>query len=317
MNKLTIAIPTYNRAVSVDNLLSILHSYLEQGLSFDIFVSDNASSDNTRQIIDSWKEKISTLYYYRQDINRGSDYNFYTCFMNFHTPYIWLLGDTRIISFDEMKLLISELDDNYDGYILNCHPLINIQTKIYTDINELMSDHGWHITNMASCIIPKKFVIPNNLKRYFDTYFIHEGNFIEYLSGMEEFKVKFLYNIKVKEINYSNFNKAKTSWSSQSIKIFAYDWYIFIMSLPPKIKLEIKQRILKAHNEKTKILTPTKFIYHLANDDSTFIKEYSLYKHYLRYATNTPLWVYELIVRTRFIWRTIKNIKQLFSRRKY
>lgn len=187
-NKLTIAIPTYNRAIAVDSLICQLFSYIEQGLSFDIFVCDNASLDSTARVVKKWMGKIPTLSYYRQSKNVGADLNFLTCYMNFTTPYLWLLGDTRIISYNEMRFLLNELDKGYDAFILCCHPLMRLPLKIYTDINDLVSEQGWHITNMASCIISQQFAIVDVYERYLNTNFIQLGGFIEYLSRLNSLK---------------------------------------------------------------------------------------------------------------------------------
>src|SRR5574344_421664 len=104
-NLLTICIPTYNRSVAVDWVLKILKNYLDRGLNFDVLVCDNASTDDTKLIVEKWLQSMPSLTYYCQKGNRGSDYNFLTCYKLFKTKYCWLLGDTRhTASLHSMKM---------------------------------------------------------------------------------------------------------------------------------------------------------------------------------------------------------------------
>ncbi|WP_018668073.1 glycosyltransferase family 2 protein [Bacteroides gallinarum] len=310
MNKLTVAIPTCNRAIAVDSLLDRLFSYMEQGLSFDIFVCDNASLDSTEHVVKKWMDKIPTLSYYRQEKNVGADANFLTCYMTFTTPYLWLLGDTRMISYNEMRFLLNELDKGYDAFILCCHPLMRLPFKMYTDINNLLSEQGWHITNMASCIVSQQFAVTGIYERYLNTNFIQLGGFIEYLSRLSSFKVEYINHevVYVKELKVEGFDKKMTSWSSKTISICAMQWYMIVMSLPNNINLSVKEKILMDHARYNSILSSLFFIVHVADKDMMFINEFKRYKKYLKFVSAVPMWKYNIIMHTAWIWRILKRI---------
>ncbi len=88
---LTVAIPTYNRAGFLDKNLSYL---FEQKESFTkVLVNDNASTDNTNEVIKKWKDKGLNINYNVNPENLGWAKNFELCFKNCDTKYVIVLGD--------------------------------------------------------------------------------------------------------------------------------------------------------------------------------------------------------------------------------
>jgi glycosyltransferase involved in cell wall biosynthesis len=299
---LTICIPTYNRANALDKVLQYLSDYYNRGLVFDVLISDNASTDNTFGIVSKWKESMPSISYHRQPKNMGSDYNFMTCFSLFKTEFCWLLGDTRYVEYKELDFLLSELSDKnqrYDGYIINCRKDLELPTKVYTEINALVSEQGWHMTNNASCIITKKSFKYGRYHRYLNTWFIHEGGFIEYLCTLDEFKVKYFSknNISVKGFSkLDNFDKKNTSWMPNVLDIFGRCWYMFVMSLPNQIRIDVKEKVCKDHDRFTHIISPKFYISYIASGNKYFISEFRKYNKYLNFVTDYSLWIYKLII---------------------
>lgn len=67
MPEISIIIPTYNRADTINNTIN---SVLEQkGCSFEIIIVDDCSSDNTKEVIK--KHNNNQVFYYRLDLNSG------------------------------------------------------------------------------------------------------------------------------------------------------------------------------------------------------------------------------------------------------
>lgn len=93
---LSICIPTYNRA---DFLKRALHSITCQKVFFntnlvEIVVSDNASEDNTKQVVFDFIEKYGErIRYFRNDIN-DQDKNFYDALRQAKGYYAKLCNDT-------------------------------------------------------------------------------------------------------------------------------------------------------------------------------------------------------------------------------
>ena len=94
--KLTIAIPTYNRA---DKLRISLIRAIEcsEKYNIEILVSDNASTDNTKDVVMDIQRMYPAVKYFRNKENLGFDGNFLNCFEKANGEYIWLLSDDDVI----------------------------------------------------------------------------------------------------------------------------------------------------------------------------------------------------------------------------
>lgn len=69
--KLSIIIPTYNRALTLKTCLEYLSKQTEQ--AFEIIIIDDGSTDNTKKIVTNFKKqsKIPTSYYYQKNQKQG------------------------------------------------------------------------------------------------------------------------------------------------------------------------------------------------------------------------------------------------------
>lgn len=90
---LTIAIPTYNRASRLAGLLECLRPQLLAEHRVELIVSDNASTDDTPQVIASAVDRGLRVHHVRNPSNIGADRNFLQCFQLATGKYFWLLGD--------------------------------------------------------------------------------------------------------------------------------------------------------------------------------------------------------------------------------
>jgi glycosyltransferase involved in cell wall biosynthesis len=94
---LTIAIPTYNRSEYLTQLLEILAPQLSGESRVNLVISDNASTDDTPTVVESFREEGLALTYIRNETNLGSDRNFLQCFEQSRGKYLWLFSDDDII----------------------------------------------------------------------------------------------------------------------------------------------------------------------------------------------------------------------------
>jgi abequosyltransferase len=88
--KLSICIPTYNRA---EFLPATLESIAAQATDeIEIAVSDNASTDHTAAIVESYRERLGRMRWFRSESNRGADANYLTAVEISTGEYCWILG---------------------------------------------------------------------------------------------------------------------------------------------------------------------------------------------------------------------------------
>jgi glycosyltransferase involved in cell wall biosynthesis len=116
--KLSICIPSYNRAKHLDGLLAFVFAQLERhDLAHDveILVSDNASPDNTQDVVGKYLAR--GLIYRRNESNIGPDANFLQLFEIAHGNYIWLPGDDDLFNEDTIPYVIGMIDLHRFDYL--------------------------------------------------------------------------------------------------------------------------------------------------------------------------------------------------------
>lgn len=100
---LTIAIPTFNRSNYLNLCLKRIYeeiTYLseEQRCLVKVYVSDNASSDDTSNIISQYQGLLAGMFEsVCNSENLGPDRNIAQCYDSTVTPYVWIIGDDDVI----------------------------------------------------------------------------------------------------------------------------------------------------------------------------------------------------------------------------
>ncbi|MCA1443314.1 glycosyltransferase family 2 protein [Ensifer sp. IC4062] len=110
--KLSICIPTYNRARFLENALGRFIESYQIPFSFEIVISDNASTDNTREIVETFAGKGLPIRYFRQPENRGVDANLGSAFRHAAGAYAIYLADDDMLAVDGLVEAIAYLDRN-------------------------------------------------------------------------------------------------------------------------------------------------------------------------------------------------------------
>ena len=113
---LSIAIPTYNRA---DCLKRLLNNIVPQALEFkdkvEICVSNNSSTDNTREIVLNFKEKCPDLIKYNEnEKNLGFDRNLLKVVNMAEGEFVWTFSDDDLIVKNGLKEVIRFITENKD-----------------------------------------------------------------------------------------------------------------------------------------------------------------------------------------------------------
>ena len=102
--KLSICIPTYNRAKYLKNCLnSILLAKSLTTLKFEVCISDNASKDKILPIINFYKKKKLVINYKRNSQNLGFGSNFYKVVKMAKGEFIWVIGNDDLLYIDALK----------------------------------------------------------------------------------------------------------------------------------------------------------------------------------------------------------------------
>jgi len=107
---LTIAIPTFNRARYLGELLACLLVELAEQPSIELLISDNASPDATPQVVCDFQERGLRLEYIRNKKNIGPDPNFRQCFERAKGKYVWVFGDDDLLVPGAIAKIVNLLD---------------------------------------------------------------------------------------------------------------------------------------------------------------------------------------------------------------
>lgn len=108
---LSICIPTYNRAKFLNNLLSQIYEFDSSLKSkIQICVSDNASSDDTQDVILRWGDKLE-IYSVLQSNNIGLSRNFQAVARLATCPWTILMGDDDSFIIEGLENLLSILSE--------------------------------------------------------------------------------------------------------------------------------------------------------------------------------------------------------------
>lgn len=110
--KLEPVLITFNRA---RNLARTLDSFFAAGLySMRLHVLDNASSDDTRTVVEQFQGKWSSLVYHRNKYNIGGNGNILRAIEVADSEYCWIIGDDDDWHLENVEALVSALRSSAD-----------------------------------------------------------------------------------------------------------------------------------------------------------------------------------------------------------
>jgi abequosyltransferase len=119
---LTIAIPTYNRAWCLKELLPVFANELKDEPRVELVISDNASPDETPSVVQDFVARGLRVRYIRNVQNIGPDANFLQCFEQARGKYFWLFSDDDLIVPGAVSRIISYCESGeYDLIWVNAH----------------------------------------------------------------------------------------------------------------------------------------------------------------------------------------------------
>lgn len=193
MVKLSFCIPTYNRAKTLISLVERILSKDDEEI--EIIISDNASSDNTLQLLKDIND--NRLFVYTNEINQGTLLNTYKAFSKATGEYIIFLTDKDNIDseyINDFKLFIynNNLSCGYCEYI----PQLNTENKIFERGFESLSNVAY------LCIHPSGY--------FFNRKYLNEINYLQKYSNKDvvgEFAFEFIFAELVMKDKSGIFNK--------------------------------------------------------------------------------------------------------------
>lgn len=122
--RLSIGIPTFNRAEKLQQLLQSLQIALarlapEQAQQIEILVADNASTDHTQSVIANFLRVWPTLRAWRNRCNRGAEGNIEGLLSSAAGDFIWIVGDDDRLRPPALHAILGHLSPEVGALLLN------------------------------------------------------------------------------------------------------------------------------------------------------------------------------------------------------
>ena len=231
-HQLGICIPTYNRASklrqALDTWIPIIAKY-----DIPIFISDNASSDDTENVVVERRKEYPHIFYCKNEENIGPDKNFEKVLKFADTKYRWLMGDDDVIVRGEISEILRHVEEDHDLLLVN-YPLYRPYTVDvkYTDMNALLSDFGAMLTCMSAFVFHEKVVCSDTFTEAYNSdfsriNFAHLGATFCCLGDGHEHSVYFISSVGIDTIRVGLY-----SWLPLAMQYFINNLSATVSLLP-------------------------------------------------------------------------------------
>lgn len=148
---LTIGIPVYNGSAAIAETLDSI--VIQDCSEFEVLIMDNASTDNTLEIVQKYEEKYDFIRHIKNETNIGYDQNYNLAICNANGRFVWTLCDDDIIKPKGIEKIIGILKEH--GNIL-CNIFVNY--SIYNgDITICKEERATKIYSDVICDTPDSF----------------------------------------------------------------------------------------------------------------------------------------------------------------
>ena len=261
--KLSIALPTYNRSYFLNNNLKQLLK--EYDNNFELIIQDNASTDNTQEIVEKYIKLGLPIIYERNLINLGWTKNFEICFKKVKTKYMILLGDDDIIVNGGVDIILNNINEySPDLIFMNAFSIKNYNKKYYAskndsqqfDLDEFLCETILQFRLISSYVINTEYV---NKVKEFSGNFAHLHVVFETLSNAKKF-IKINNKLIGSFINNSDFDH-KVNFSDIYVKEFFLLYRKYLINKISKLTMgKIETIMLKKYFPKLILKSRMDFI---------------------------------------------------------
>lgn len=297
---LSICIPTYNRSARLsEGLRNLLPEVSKNNIA--IYISDNASTDDTENVVNNFKMQYGHIYYHKNEVNLGYDRNFEHALKMSKSKYAWLLSDDdRIVPTGIDRVLNALTGYEIDLLVLNGGletysselPDSGIEGRVpgivdcvYSNHSLLMADLGWQMTWISCLVFSRKMIDDGNFALYRGTCLTHVGTMFNYLS-CPDIKVKWISTPLVYGVD-----GRKPAWMKSALQIFVKNWYEIIISQSDIYSINAKYKCILDHGCKSGLFSrASSFVYLRINEAFNF-KQFIKYIAYYKYITTVPIYI--------------------------
>lgn len=254
--KLSICIPTYNRCeILKDSINEIIPILVDKNI--EICISNNSSTDNTHEYIQSLIKLYPVIKYKRQLRNVGIDQNMMDVMLMATGEFILPLGDDdKIIVENIDKEILSSMSD-IDIKVLNGkhgehYHLSKYLLGIIFYEPEVAFLNLWEKMPFGSFVFRKELLNKSLLKKYLDTSHAYTGIIWEAIN--DKFITTKKITIACGVLPLIIFKNEIKTWEKDAFKIMYYEIPLWFNLLSNKYPVIINEKILDNYlNKMSKI----------------------------------------------------------------
>lgn len=252
---ISICIPTFNRPVFLKECLaSIEVQFAQEDLieKVEVVVLDNNSTDNTREIIESFCKKNVNFYYYKNDTNIGMKKNLLEVAKHAKGEYVWFFSDDDLQTNDALSTVIKNIEKSEPG-IMFCN------YKGFTGS-------------------PDNLSFENGLRVEEDLFFLDRESFFHFLNKVSHYPL-YGYLTYYSDLIIKN-EFVKNSWHLvdeyfDKLDLFPHEYIFYYSKLDTAIQITAKSVVAyRLNNESWK--TGKKI-------SADYFSEKIVYRHYLMF----------------------------------
>ncbi len=234
--KLSICIGTYNRAKFIGETLDSMLVQLESGV--EIVIVDNASSDNTSEVMVQYSSRHPEIHYFRKSENTGFDRNYDEAVKYAKGEYCWLMSDDDLICPGAIAKVLSVLGGEDDLIVVNSEARnADLSVVLESRLMKLDSDRVYreadhenffartakYLSFVGCLVIRRTYWLSKSASSYYGTGFIHVGVI---------FQSPPIVNVRVMAEPSVIIRLGNSTWNSVRFEVWMLEWPKLIWSFP-------------------------------------------------------------------------------------
>ncbi len=160
--KLSVCIPTYNRAGFIGETLESILSQVNE--SIEVVVVDGASTDDTAEVVASFQNRFTNLLYHRGAQNMGVDRDMATAVQLARGEYCWLMSSDDLIKPGAIPRMLEEIQSGADIYLCDvtlCSPDMQ-PVRDTTFLSDRRADDQFDLTDREQFLTYLNLATSNN-----------------------------------------------------------------------------------------------------------------------------------------------------------
>lgn len=153
---ISIGIITYNRAERLNKCLNSIYDQIGNDRRIEVVVSDNASSDNTVEILKDYESRFDNFRFHRNETNLGAEENFFIVLDKLQGEYIFPHGDDDYFKSGTLYELLNCIQNHHECSLFYINLLSDTGTAFtLSGMDKYLAYASIYSTFMSSFMLKK------------------------------------------------------------------------------------------------------------------------------------------------------------------